>query len=65
MLLTGDGPHHYAGGRGLNLGLRDATNLGWKLAAEIRAAPWRLWTASRRTVSRRLDVIDDSSRSAD
>src|SRR5260370_1415351 len=35
VLLAGDAAHiHYpAGGQGLNLGLQDATNLGWKLAA--------------------------------
>src|SRR5580704_1255237 len=38
VLLAGDAAHiHYpAGGQGLNLGLQDATNLAWKLAAEIR-----------------------------
>ncbi|MEU5656342.1 FAD-dependent monooxygenase [Streptomyces sp. NPDC047737] len=35
VLLAGDAAHmHYpAGGVGLNVGLQDATNLGWKLAA--------------------------------
>src|SRR5205807_2373376 len=38
ILLAGDAAHiHYpAGGQGLNLGLQDAANLAWKLAAEIR-----------------------------
>ncbi|MFC5828364.1 FAD-dependent monooxygenase [Nonomuraea insulae] len=37
ILLVGDAAHvHNAiGGPGLNLGLQDAVNLGWKLAAEI------------------------------
>jgi hypothetical protein len=39
VLLAGDAAHIHAplGGRGLNLGLGDATNLGWKLAATIQA----------------------------
>jgi 2-polyprenyl-6-methoxyphenol hydroxylase-like FAD-dependent oxidoreductase len=38
VLLIGDAAHVYAsgGGPGLNLGLQDAVNLGWKLAAEVR-----------------------------
>ncbi|MCF6468437.1 FAD-dependent oxidoreductase [Nonomuraea sp. MG754425] len=39
VFLIGDAAHVYAatgGGPGLNLGLQDAVNLGWKLAAEIR-----------------------------
>lgn len=38
VLLAGDAAHiHFpAAGQGLNTGLRDAMNLGWKLAAEIR-----------------------------
>ncbi|MFF5726508.1 FAD-dependent monooxygenase [[Kitasatospora] papulosa] len=37
VLLAGDAAHmHYpAGGVGLNVGLQDATNLGWKLAATL------------------------------
>jgi len=64
VLLAGDAAHiHYpAGGQGLNLGLQDATNLGWKLAAEIRgwAPPGLLdsYQAERYPVG--LDVIDDS-----
>ncbi|MBA9005732.1 rifampin monooxygenase [Thermomonospora cellulosilytica] len=36
-LLAGDAAHIHppAGGQGLNLGIQDAFNLGWKLAAEI------------------------------
>ncbi|HVU57598.1 MAG TPA: FAD-dependent monooxygenase [Puia sp.] len=39
-LLAGDAAHIHAplGGQGLNLGLGDAMNLGWKLAATIHAA---------------------------
>lgn len=43
VLLAGDAAHmHFpAGGVGLNVGLQDAVNLGWKLAAEVHgtAAP--------------------------
>ncbi|MFG3055045.1 FAD-dependent monooxygenase [Kitasatospora sp. NPDC048239] len=37
VLLAGDAAHmHFpAGGAGLNVGIQDATNLGWKLAAEV------------------------------
>lgn len=39
VLLAGDAAHIHSplGGQGLNLGLGDAMNLGWKLAAAIRA----------------------------
>lgn len=38
ILLAGDAAHIHSplGGQGLNLGLGDAVNLGWKLAATIR-----------------------------
>jgi 3-(3-hydroxy-phenyl)propionate hydroxylase len=38
VLLAGDAAHVHApiGGQGLNLGLQDAVNLGWKLAQVIR-----------------------------
>jgi 2-polyprenyl-6-methoxyphenol hydroxylase-like FAD-dependent oxidoreductase len=38
VLLAGDAAHIHSplGGQGLNLGLGDATNLGWKLAATIQ-----------------------------
>jgi rifampicin monooxygenase len=37
VLLAGDAAHVHppAGGQGLNLGMQDAVNLGWKLAAEV------------------------------
>ncbi|WP_229068185.1 rifampin monooxygenase [Actinoplanes sp. DH11] len=37
VLLAGDAAHIHppAGGQGLNLGIQDAVNLGWKLAAEV------------------------------
>jgi 2-polyprenyl-6-methoxyphenol hydroxylase-like FAD-dependent oxidoreductase len=39
VLLAGDAAHIHlpAGGPGLNTGLLDAVNLGWKLAAEVRS----------------------------
>ncbi|WP_030233997.1 rifampin monooxygenase [Streptomyces sp. NRRL S-455] len=38
VLLAGDAAHIHppTGGQGLNLGIQDAFNLGWKLAAEVR-----------------------------
>ena len=38
VLLAGDAAHVHApfGGQGLNLGVQDAVNLGWKLAATVR-----------------------------
>ncbi|GAB3163923.1 FAD-dependent monooxygenase [Microbispora hainanensis] len=38
VLLAGDAAHIHspAGGQGLNLGIGDAMNLGWKLAATVR-----------------------------
>lgn len=38
VFLLGDAAHIYTagGGPGLNLGLQDAVNLGWKLAADLR-----------------------------
>ena len=40
VLLAGDAAHVHSpnGGQGLNLGLMDAANLGWKLAATLRSS---------------------------
>ncbi|MGV9306346.1 FAD-dependent oxidoreductase [Nonomuraea sp. NPDC003727] len=61
VFLIGDAAHVYAatgGGPGLNLGLQDAVNLGWKLAAEIRgSAPSGLlnsYEAERRSAAQRM-----------
>ena len=60
VLLVGDAAHvHFViGGPGLNLGLQDAVNLGWKLAAEIRGwAPAGLldsYDTERRPVGERV-----------
>ncbi|MFI1753707.1 rifampin monooxygenase [Streptomyces sp. NPDC020571] len=64
VLLAGDAAHIHppTGGQGLNLGLQDAFNLGWKLAAQIRGrAPDTLldtYEAERRPVA--ADVLDNT-----
>ncbi len=64
VLLAGDAAHIHppAGGQGLNLGVQDAVNLGWKLAAEVRGwAPATLldsYEAERRPVA--ADVLDNT-----
>ena len=60
VLLAGDAAHIHApmGGQGMNVGLQDAMNLGWKLAAVVRGeAPAGLldsYTAERRPVGEAL-----------
>ena len=60
VLLAGDSAHVHSplGGQGLNLGLGDAMNLGWKLAATIRGdAPEGLldsYTAERHPIGARI-----------
>jgi 2-polyprenyl-6-methoxyphenol hydroxylase-like FAD-dependent oxidoreductase len=62
VLLAGDAAHIHAplGGQGLNLGLGDALNLGWKLAATIQGhAPTGLldsYTAERHPIG--AQVLD-------
>ncbi|MEJ0033669.1 MAG: FAD-dependent monooxygenase [Bacteroidota bacterium] len=62
ILLAGDAAHIHSplGGQGLNLGLGDAMNLGWKLAATIKGtAPKDLldtYETERRPVG--IDVLD-------
>lgn len=57
VLLAGDAAHVHSpiGGQGLNLGLQDAVNLGWKLGLVVRgAAPESLldsYTAERHPVA--------------
>ncbi len=64
VLLAGDAAHIHppTGGQGLNLGVQDAVNLGWKLAAQIRGwAPEALldtYQAERRPVAE--DVLDNT-----
>jgi 2-polyprenyl-6-methoxyphenol hydroxylase-like FAD-dependent oxidoreductase len=60
VLLAGDAAHiHFpAGGQGMNLGLQDAVNLGWKLAATVHGdAPHSLldtYHAERHPVAARV-----------
>ncbi|MET7403662.1 rifampin monooxygenase, partial [Dactylosporangium sp. NPDC005572] len=64
VLLAGDAAHIHPpiGGQGLNLGVQDAFNLGWKLAAQLRGwAPETLldtYQAERRPVAE--DVLDNT-----
>ncbi len=64
VLLAGDAAHIHppTGGQGLNLGLQDAFNLGWKLAAQVRGwAPDTLldtYPAERRPVAE--EVLDNT-----
>ncbi|AEW99781.1 FAD-dependent monooxygenase [Streptantibioticus cattleyicolor] len=69
IFLIGDAAHVYAsgGGPGLNLGMQDAANLGWKLAATLRdtAPPGLLDTydTERRQAARRM-VLNAQAQSA-
>ncbi|MFD6391710.1 rifampin monooxygenase [Nocardia sp. NPDC060259] len=64
VLLAGDAAHIHppAGGQGLNLGVQDAVNLGWKLAAQVHGwAPETLldtYQAERHPVA--ADVLDNT-----
>ncbi|MEU8840539.1 FAD-dependent monooxygenase [Streptomyces roseus] len=64
VLLAGDAAHIHppTGGQGLNLGIQDAFNLGWKLAAEIAGwAPEGLldsYHSERHPVA--ADVLDNT-----
>ncbi|MBO4259758.1 rifampin monooxygenase [Streptomyces griseorubiginosus] len=64
VLLAGDAAHIHppTGGQGLNLGIQDAFNLGWKLAAEVAGwAPQGLvdtYESERHPVA--ADVLDNT-----
>ncbi|MEV6348700.1 FAD-dependent monooxygenase [Actinoplanes sp. NPDC051851] len=64
VLLAGDAAHIHPplGGQGLNLGVQDAVNLGWKLAAQVNGwAPETLldtYHAERHPVA--ADVLDNT-----
>ncbi|MEV5528214.1 FAD-dependent monooxygenase [Streptomyces prunicolor] len=64
ILLAGDAGHIHspAGGQGMNTGIQDAYNLGWKLAALLDGADPALldtYEHERRPVAR--NVLDDST----
>ncbi len=69
VLLAGDAAHVHAplGGQGLNLGIQDAFNLGWKLAAEVNGwAPEGLldsYHTERHPVA--ADVLDNTRAQAE
>ncbi len=69
VLLAGDAAHVHPpmGGQGLNLGVQDAFNLGWKLAAEVNGwAPDGLldtYHAERHPVA--ADVLDNTRAQAE
>ncbi|MEV7598207.1 FAD-dependent monooxygenase [Kitasatospora sp. NPDC089797] len=69
VFLVGDAAHVYTsgGGPGLNLGLQDAANLGWKLAAALHdtAPPGLLdsYDTERRAAARRM-VLNAEAQSA-
>nr|WP_222853671.1 FAD-dependent monooxygenase [Fodinicola acaciae] len=69
VLLAGDAAHIHppTGGQGMNLGIQDAVNLGWKLAAQVRgtAPPTLLDTyqLERRPVA--ADVLDNTRAQAE
>lgn len=62
VFLLGDAAHvEAAGGQGLNLGMQDAINLGWKLAAQLHGdAPAGLldsYHTERQRAARRVNVF--------
>jgi len=65
VFLAGDAAHVHSplGALGMNTGIQDATNLGWKLAAEVHgwAPPWLLnsYQAERHPVGREALRVTD------
>jgi 2-polyprenyl-6-methoxyphenol hydroxylase-like FAD-dependent oxidoreductase len=68
VLLAGDAAHIHSpiGGQGLNLGVQDAVNLGWKLAAEVSGHGPRglldTYEAERRPVAARVIALTRAQR---
>ncbi|EQD83152.1 FAD-dependent oxidoreductase [Saccharopolyspora erythraea D] len=66
VFLVGDAAHVYTagGGPGLNLGMQDGVNLGWKLAAALRGdAPADLldtYDVERRLAARRMSMYSQA-----
>jgi 2-polyprenyl-6-methoxyphenol hydroxylase-like FAD-dependent oxidoreductase len=59
VLIAGDAAHIHSpiGGQGMNAGIQDAWNLGWKLAATVQGAPDALldtYERERRPVAQRI-----------
>jgi 2-polyprenyl-6-methoxyphenol hydroxylase-like FAD-dependent oxidoreductase len=66
VLLAGDAAHVHppTGGQGLNTGVQDAYNLGWKLAAVLGGAPdARSWTVTRPNAFRSPRTYSESAAS--
>lgn len=65
VFLVGDAAHVHspAGGQGLNTGVQDSYNLGWKLAAAVAGAPgWLLDSYSDERLPVAADVLGISTR---
>lgn len=66
VFLAGDAAHVHSplGGQGMNTGIQDAMNLGWKLAAAVHgtAAPWLLdsYEGERHPVGERVLKLTDT-----
>ncbi|WP_285686851.1 FAD-dependent oxidoreductase [Actinoplanes sp. NBRC 103695] len=66
VFLAGDAAHVHSplGGQGMNTGIQDAMNLGWKLAAAVHgtAAPWLLdsYQAERHPVGEQVLRLTDA-----
>ena len=66
VFLAGDAAHVHSplGGQGMNTGIQDAMNLGWKLAAEVhgRAPSWLLdsYEAERHRVGAQVLALTDA-----
>lgn len=66
VFLAGDAAHVFspAGAQGMNTGIQDATNLGWKLAVALRGSADQAgllasYEAERRPVARQVGMLTD------